>query len=33
MAAFNPRLLSPLQHRSLAHQQDLNLIQTRAILV
>jgi len=33
MAAFNPRLLSPLQHRSLARQQDLNLIQARAILV
>ncbi|HWD68070.1 MAG TPA: IS110 family transposase [Caulobacteraceae bacterium] len=33
MAAFDPRLLSPLQHRSLARQQDLNLIQARAILV
>jgi transposase len=33
MAAFNPKLLSPLQHRSLARQQDLNLIQARAILV
>ena len=33
MAAFDPRLLSPLEHRSLARQQDLNLIQARAILV
>jgi transposase len=33
MAAFDPKLLSPLQHRSLARQQDLNLIQARAILV
>lgn len=33
MAAFNPKLLSPIQHRSLARQQDLNLIQARAILV
>ncbi len=33
MAAFNPRLLSPLQHRSLGRQQDLNLIQARAVLV
>jgi transposase len=33
MAAFNPKLLSPLQHRSLGRQQDLNLIQARAILV
>jgi len=33
MAAFSPKLLSPLQHRSLARQQDLNLIQARAILV
>ncbi len=32
-AAFDPRLLSPLQHRSLARQQDLNLIQARAVLV
>jgi transposase len=32
-AAFDPRLLSPLEHRSLARQQDLNLIQVRAILV
>jgi len=33
MAAFNPKLLSPLEHRSLARQQDLNLVQARAILV
>jgi transposase len=33
MAAFNPKLLSPLERRSLARQQDLNLIQARAILV
>ena len=33
MAAFDPRLLSPLEHRSLARQQDLNLIQARAVLV
>jgi transposase len=33
MAAFDPRLLSPLEHRSLERQQDLNLIQARAILV
>jgi len=33
MAAFNPKLLSPLEHRSLLRQQDLNLIQARAILV
>ena len=33
MAAFNPKLLSPIQHRSLQRQQDLNLIQARAILV
>jgi transposase len=33
MAAFNPKLLSPLEHRSVARQQDLNLIQARAILV
>jgi transposase len=33
MAAFNPKLLSLLEHRSLARQQDLNLIQARAILV
>jgi transposase len=33
MAAFNPKLLSPLEHRSLGRQQDLNLIQARAILV
>jgi transposase len=33
MAAFNPKLLSPLQHRSPARQQDLNLIRVRATLV
>jgi transposase len=33
MAAFDPKLLSPLEHRRLARQQDLNLIQARAILV
>ncbi|MGA9669729.1 MAG: IS110 family transposase [Terracidiphilus sp.] len=33
MAAFNPKLLSPLEHRSLVRQQDLNLIQARAVLV
>jgi len=33
MAAFNPKLLSPLEHRSQARQQDLNLIQARAVLV
>ena len=33
LAAFDPRLLSPLEHRSLSRQQDLNLIQARAILV
>jgi transposase len=33
MAAFDPNLLSPIQHRSLERQQDLNLIQARAILV
>lgn len=32
-AAHDPRLLSPLQHRSLERQQDLNLIQARATLV
>lgn len=32
-AAHDPRLLSPVQHRSLERQQDLNLIQARAILV
>jgi transposase len=33
LAAFDPELLSPLQHRSLGRQQDLNLIQVRATLV
>ncbi len=32
-AAHDPRLLSPVQHRSLERQQDLNLIQARATLV
>jgi transposase len=32
-AAHDPKLLSPVQHRSLERQQDLNLIQARAILV
>ena len=32
-AAYDPRLLSPVQHRSLERQQDLNLIQTRSMLV
>jgi transposase len=32
-AAHDPRLLSPVQHRSLARQQDLNLIQVRSTLV
>jgi len=32
-AAADPRLLSPVQHRSLERQQDLNLIQARATLV
>jgi transposase len=32
-AAHDPRLLSPVQHRSLGRQQDLNLIQARATLV
>jgi transposase len=33
MAAFNPKLLSPLEHRSLARQQDLNLVQARTMIV
>jgi transposase len=33
LAASDPRLLSPLRHRSLQRQQDLNLIQARATLV
>ena len=32
-AAFDPRLLSPLEHRSVARQQDLNLIHARSTLV
>jgi transposase len=32
-AAFDPKLLSPIQHRSPQRQQDLNLIQARATLV
>jgi transposase len=32
-AAHDPRLLSPVRHRSLERQQDLNLIQARATLV
>ena len=32
-AAHDPKLLSPLQHRSLERQQDLNLIQVRSTLV
>jgi transposase len=32
-AAFDPRLLSPVQHRSVERQLDLNLIQARATLV
>jgi transposase len=33
LAACDPRLLSPLQHRSQERQQDLNLIRVRATLV
>jgi transposase len=32
-AAFDPRLLSPIQHRGLGQQQDLNLLRTRSVLV
>ena len=32
-AAFDPRLLSPIEHRSEQRQQDLNLIHARATLV
>jgi transposase len=32
-AAFDPKLLSPLRHRRLDRQQDLNLIRTRASMV
>jgi len=33
MAAFDPRLLHPIEHRSQERQQDLNLIHTRSVLV
>lgn len=33
LAASDPKLLSPVRHRSLQRQQDLNLIQARATLV
>jgi transposase len=33
IAAYDPRLLSPLQHRSFERQLDLNLIHARATLV
>ena len=33
MAAFDPKLLHPIEHRSLQRQQDLNLIHTRSVLV
>jgi len=33
LAAYDPRLLSPLNHRSQEQQQDLNLIQVRSTLV
>ncbi len=32
-AAFDPRMLSPVRHRSLQRQQDLHLIQARSTLV
>ena len=32
-AAYNPRLLSPIQHRSPERQRDLNLLQARDTLV
>ena len=32
-AAFDPKLLSPIEHRSEQRQQDLNLIHARATLV
>jgi transposase len=32
-AAFDPKLLSPIEHRSEGRQQDLNLIKARAALV
>ena len=33
LAAVNPKLLSPIQHRGVERQQDLNLIRTRAVVV
>jgi transposase len=33
MAAFDPKLLHPIKHRSLKRQQDLNLVHTRSVLV
>jgi transposase len=33
MAAYDPKLLSPIQHRSVERQQDLNLIRARYALV
>jgi transposase len=33
MAAFDPKLLHPIEHRSLERQQDLNLIHTCSVLV
>jgi transposase len=33
MAAFDPKLLHGIEHRSLERQQDLNLIHTRSVLV
>ena len=33
LAAYDPRLLSPLEHRSPERQQDLNLIRVRSTLV
>src|SRR5271155_468241 len=33
MAAFDPKLLHPMEHRSPERQQDLNLIHTRSVLV
>jgi transposase len=32
-AAFDPELLSPIQHRGRERQQDLNLLRTRSVLV
>jgi transposase len=33
MAAFDPQLLHPIEHRSPERQQDLNLVHTRSVLV